>query len=525
MLVTRVEKVRGMNDVLPADSYVCKYIETKLTECFESFGYAPIELPIIEHTDLYLRKSGEDIVSRLYDFTYQNRRLCLRPEMTASVIRAYIDNFQGSSLPIRLYYSGPVFRYERPQKGRQRQFTQAGVELLGAIGAAADAEMIGLACKGLKFLEVSQFQVSVGHVGILAEFLKNLRLDNRVKTFLLANMETIREKGSDYVYELLLEKYPTDHLGAGQPITIDTQPDQDAGLSSTDTGKLADLILRLDESEARSVIVDLLRSMDIELDSSRPSDEIVNRLLEKIKRRPQEPVQVKHAIRFLDELCQLKGDVYPLLKEAEKLLIFNKMDLVPLNQLKSTMVLLENYDIDTSKITLDLGLSRGLQYYTGTIFEIYHGFIGEETQLCGGGRYDDLVITFGGQKNVEGTGFAYGIERLRLALDNEKKIPPKAKSVDVLLIPVSNEDFPYGIKVAETLRMHGVSVEMDVRNRSVTSNFQYANRRHIPFVVVLGSEEQLKTSLRLKKMSSGEEFQVDITDAVKLVKEYVSHVD
>ena len=524
MLTNRVEKVRGMNDVLTGDYYAYKHIESKLTECFESFGYAPIELPVIEHTDLYLRKSGEDIVGRLYDFTYQNRRLCLRPEMTASAIRAYIDNFQGSPLPARLFYSGPVFRYERPQKGRQRQFTQTGVELLGASGPTADAEVIGMACKGLGSLEVNQYQVSVGHVGILAEFLEHLRLDNRIKSFLLANIETIRENGSHAVLQRLMEKFPAYQPGANQSLVIETQFEQ-VTLPSEGSENLAHLISRLDDAEARSIIMDLLYSMDIELDSSRPPDEIVSRLLEKINRRHQAPLQINHAIQFLGELCQLKGDVNAILKEAERLLLAYNIDLVPLQQLHSIMALLDNYDIDKSKISLDLGLSRGLQYYTGTIFEIYHNIVGEETQLCGGGRYDDLVVTFGGKSTVPGSGFAYGIERLKAALEDESRLLPKVKSVSVLLVPVSIDDYPSGIRISEALRKQGLSVEMDVRNRSVTSNFQYANRQHIPFVIVLGSEERLTKDLRLKKMATGEEFQLDIANTVTLVKESINHVD
>ncbi|WP_162182963.1 ATP phosphoribosyltransferase regulatory subunit [Neosynechococcus sphagnicola] len=113
MQTTKIERVRGVVDALPDDCELNRQITERLKSCFESFGYRPLDVPIIEHTDLYLRKSGEEIIDRLYDFVYRNRRLCLRPEMTASVMRAYIDNFQADSLPVRLHYAGPVFRYEK----------------------------------------------------------------------------------------------------------------------------------------------------------------------------------------------------------------------------------------------------------------------------------------------------------------------------------------------------------------------------------------------------------------------------
>src|SRR5450830_144673 len=177
----RLEKVRGMNDVLPAEYEAGEGILAALKHSFKTFGYHPLDVPVVEHTELYLRKAGEDIISRLYDFTFQSRRLCLRPEMTASVIRAYIDNLQASALPVRLCYAGPVFRYEKPQRGRHRQFTQAGVELLGAPGPLADAEIIALACKSLDALGLPDYKVVLGHVGILSRFLEGLQLDSRLR--------------------------------------------------------------------------------------------------------------------------------------------------------------------------------------------------------------------------------------------------------------------------------------------------------------------------------------------------------
>ena len=149
MQTVKVERVRGVNDILPSTYQIDQQIKSILSRNFESYGYQPIDVPLIEYTELYLKKSGEDIISRLYDFIYRNRRLCLRPEFTASVVRAYLDNLQEVPLPVRLYYKGPVFRYEQPQKERYRQFTQMGIELIGATGAIADGEVISLASQGL----------------------------------------------------------------------------------------------------------------------------------------------------------------------------------------------------------------------------------------------------------------------------------------------------------------------------------------------------------------------------------------
>src|SRR6267154_2160355 len=115
---TPVQRVRGTNDVLPPHDARLRALESGLRRNFERFGYQGIQTPILEPLELFLRKSGDEIVARMYAFSHWNRRLCLRPELTASVMRAFVDGLQGHALPLRLQYAGPSFRYERPSRGR-----------------------------------------------------------------------------------------------------------------------------------------------------------------------------------------------------------------------------------------------------------------------------------------------------------------------------------------------------------------------------------------------------------------------
>jgi histidyl-tRNA synthetase len=465
-----------------------------------------VDVPVLEHTDLYLRKAGEDIIARLYDFTFQGRRLCLRPEMTASVIRAYVDSLQSNALPLRLCYAGPVFRYEKPQRGRHRQFTQAGVELLGAGGALADAEVIALAIKSLDALGLTDYQVVLGHVGILARFLESLQLDSRLRDFLMTNIELLRAQGADAVREKLPALFPS----FSQPA-----PDLPAGIDPSLAAHLAEM----DETAARGMVLDLLKSMDIELDSSRSPDEIVNRLLAKIKRGSQAP-RLDQALKFLSELSPLTGSPEQVLRDAEGLLAGYDIGLDALHELRAIFDMLANYGLDLSRITLDLGLSRGLQYYTGMIFEIYHGVPGEESQLCGGGRYDDLAQTLGARKSVAGCGFSFGVERIQLALADAGRLSIAAQPVQALVIAVGSQESAYAIRAAGALRQAGLRAELDVRGRSVTSNLQYANGQHIPFVVVAGSEEMEANRLRLKTMSTGAEQRLTVAEVISAIKEF-----
>jgi len=269
------------------------------------------------------------------------------------------------------------------------------------------------------------------------------------------------------------------------------------------------------------MVLELLKSMDIELDTfGRSPDEIVSRLLAKIKRRGHLRPRLDQALAFLNDLCRLTGAPAQVLQEAENLLAGYHLGLEPLHELRAIFETLTSYDLDPSRITLDLGLSRGLQYYTGMIFEIYHGSPGEESQLCGGGRYDDLVLTLGGRKSVPGCGFAYGLERIQLAMLDQQRIKIEPQAAQVLVIPVGSAESGYAIRTAEALRKAGLRVEFDVRGRSVTNNLQYANGQHIPFVIIAGSDELSAGLLRLKNMSTGAEQRLALADAVESILNY-----
>jgi histidyl-tRNA synthetase len=157
------------------------------------------------------------------------------------------------------------------------------------------------------------------------------------------------------------------------------------------------------------------------------------------------------------------------------------------------------------------------------IFEIYHGTGKQERQICGGGRYDDLVGTFGGRQDTPATGFSYGMERLRLALEAEGKVWQVQRQVDALVFPVSQDDAGYAINVAQQLRQMGLAVAMDLRGKSVSSNFQYANKQSIPYTILVGSEERQASKVVLKQMDSGEQQQLTVSDAAQHIHDELKH--
>lgn len=198
-----VEPVRGMRDVLPQQQRAEAAVRHALEAEIQRWGYRTLDLPVVERRALYLQKSGEELIGKLYDFAHQGRDLALRPEWTASVLRAYLSEMQAEPLPVRVAYSGPVFRYERPQRATFRQFTQVGVELIGGAAPVADAEIVLLACRGLERVGVRDRRVTVGHIGIIRALLSGLDLADRTANVLLWNIERLRNGDRDLIRQQL----------------------------------------------------------------------------------------------------------------------------------------------------------------------------------------------------------------------------------------------------------------------------------------------------------------------------------
>jgi histidyl-tRNA synthetase len=498
-----VQRVRGTTDVLPPDDARLRRLESRLRDGLERFGYQGIQTPIIEPLELFLRKSGDEIVARMYSFSHWNRRLCLRPEVTASVIRAYVDQLQGHSLPLRVHYSGPIFRYERPSRGRSRQFTVVGLELIGASGPAADAEVLHLACAGLATLGITRYRLVVGHLGAALQLLAALGMTDHAQGLVLDQMEPIA-RGRVDLDAAIARVAGLLGGGAGH------------GANGT-TSELPAGLANLPQEQATAIAADILSraSLPVEGGARRPSD-IIQRLLAKA-RRPDPTDQVRTAFEFVAELhaaaCppeRLQTDLRPLLER-------HALSTEPVDELVGALDLLRAYaplgpDV---QIEVDLSLARGLRYYTGLVFEIYADSSEGPLQLCGGGRYDDLVRALGGREAVAACGFQYGLERLDLVAAHDDASSRRR----VLVVGVTADDHPTALGVAGQLRaLDGVAVEQEVRLRGVRSALRYADRAGIEVVVIVGEREREEGVVVVRDLRTGEEARVPTADVVDVVR-------
>jgi len=506
----KIASLRGLRDVFSAELSRQRDIQTRLERHFALYGYAPVASPILEPTELFLRKSGEDAAARLYEFDFKNRRIAMRPELSASILRAYVEHLQDAPLPLRLQYCGPVFRYEKPQQLRSRQFTLCGVELIGAAGPLADAEILHLACSGLEQLGIQDYSITIGHRGMLADFLQGLGLRQQLRTFLLRNMENLRKYGLATVLEKLPAIYPAFAAELAQSqVQGSATPDKSQGL--------LEALRAMSEEEAHQAVTDFLASLNIRIASHRDQRDVVDRLLRKLHEDAQAP-KLMRALDYMQRLSQLCGAPADTLPAARDLAREFGSDARAIDDLERSLARFADYGAFTGSLQLDCGLQRGLHHSTGLNFELHvAGASGEPVQLCGGGRYDHFIQALGANEPKPALGFAFGLERLSSLFDTGDA--PPAPATAALVIPIAACDRPEAASTARDLRADGIATELCIDERSLRRSLKAAARRRIPLALLIGEREREAQSLVLRDLREGSELRIPRANICQAVKE------
>jgi histidyl-tRNA synthetase len=392
-----------------------------------------------------------------------------------------------------VHYGGPIFRYERPSRGRSRQFTVVGLELIGASGAAADAEVLHLACAGLEAVGITRYRLVVGHLGAALQLLAQLGMSDHAQGLVLDQMEPIARGRVEP--EAAIARVAA-LLGGGH-----------GSVNGAATTDLPPSLADLPPDQATAVAADILSraSLPVEGGARQPRD-IIQRLLAKA-RRPDPTGQVRAAFDFVGELHRAAGPPTRFARELRPLLEQRGLSTTPVDDVLGALELLHAYGplSPEAEIVVDLSLARGLRYYTGLVFEIYVDAPDGPSQLCGGGRYDDLVRSLGGRESVPACGFQYGLERLDLALDQaQPEIRPH-----VLVVGVTQDDHTAALAVARPIRdIDGLVVEQDIRLRGVKAALRYADRAGIHLVAIVGDRERQEDVVVLRDMRTREEVRI-----------------
>lgn len=414
----RVQRPKGTVDILPNESGSWEKVEQILRDFFKQANYREIRTPSFENYNVFSRSSGEtsDVVEKeMYDFNDKGgRHIALRPEGTAGVVRAYVEDKLYApevAKPLNVYYIESTFRYERPQAGRQREFHQIGIESFGSANPLADVETIVLAHDLLAKLGVKNYELHINTLG-------NAQVRQDYHDALVNYFMPVRDQLSD------------------------------------------DSKRRLEKNPLRI------------LDSKDEQDK---------KFLPNAP----KIVDYLDE--ESKGNFDQIL------------------------MMLDQLDI---KYVIDNDLVRGLDYYTGVIFEfmVEDKSIWESAStILGGGRYDNLVEEFDGPK-TPAVGFGIGEERLMLVLHKQNPALFEDQGIDFFITNIGEEAAIKAVEIARLLRSQGLKVQYDVDQKKLKAQFKKADRAEAKYVITLGAKEMAAGILNVKRLADAKTFKLELTD-------------
>ena len=422
-MAKNIQAIRGMNDCSPTESPLWQWIEGQVRQILSSYGYSEVRMPIVESTPLFARAIGEvtDVVSKeMYTFWDNDEQLTLRPEGTAGCVRAAIERGWIYNNEQRLWYMGPMFRHERPQKGRYRQFHQAGVEVFGIANPEIDAELIILTARLWKELGIDQ------HVSLQLNSIGSLEARANYRSALVAFLENYQDLMSDEEKERL----------------------------------------------------------------------------------------VKNPLRILDTKNEALQEV---LNGAPKLLDYlDDESHEHFNQLCSLL------DAMGVKYEINPKLVRGLDYYNKTVFEWVTSALGAQGTVCGGGRYDGLVEQLGGHA-TQGVGFAMGLERLVLLVQEVNKEITLPQAVDLYLVYAGEGTTLNAFQIAEQIRseLPQVRVMTHCSGGKFQKQFKRADKIEAKYALVIGeSEVQAKTVVVKDLRNGAEQITLSQVDLIATLKTY-----
>lgn len=387
-----VARLGGMKD-LSQDAWRTKRdLQDRLGELIGSFGYRHLETPILELTDLFLRKSGGALASKIYSFTDPgSNSVSLRPEFTSSIMRHYLECADATQLPVRWQYSGPVFRYEVSHPEANGQFTQIGAELLGSSGITADAEVLGLAAQVLSKAEVADWRLQLADLDVLNSVLDAVGVSERARNFIIDNVPKLKQ-GHQVIPQVLEEAHRL-HL-------TEQYANEDY---------LVEAVQGLDDSQARVVLRGLLKWNAADQLGQRSAEEVVDRLLRKL-RGSDEGRTLERGLELASDLAAIRGEPKEALAGVEAVVRESGAKPEAFERLSQLLTLVLSDPTIGDHLELDFGLVRGLAYYNGIVFEVTHSSWPES--LGGGGRYDGLAKALGSRDIVPALGFAYNLEAL-----------------------------------------------------------------------------------------------------------------
>ncbi|MBR1654130.1 MAG: histidine--tRNA ligase [Clostridia bacterium] len=425
----------GFMELLPNEQILFNEMKEKIQKTYEKFGFLPLNTPIIESAEVLLAKAGGETEKQIYRFKKGDNDLALRFDLTVPLAKYVTEYYPNLTFPFRRYQIGKVYRGEKAQRGRYREFYQCDIDIIGEneLSLINDAEIPSIIYSTFRELGFDDFTISINNRKILNGLFEYLELKDK-SVDILRIIDKIDKIGKENVIKEI----------------------QDLGVEQAKT------------------------------------DTIMN-------------------------FISITGNVEETINSLRGLNIDNELFNLGVNELEEVAKNINLFGVPTENYRIDLTIARGLDYYTGTVYETFLNQYRQLGSVCSGGRYDNLSDYYTDRK-MPGVGISIGLSRLFFQLTDNKIIEAGNRSISKVMIASMVDDFSKSIEIATVLRENGINTQVYTDKAKIKNQFKYANRLNIPYVIVIGEDEIKNNVVSLKNMESGEQETLTLVDAINVIK-------
>lgn len=428
----------GFMELLPQEQVKFNKIETILKEVYGLYGFYPLDTPVLEKSEVLLAKAGGETEKQIYRFLKGDTDLTMRFDLTVPLAKYVAKNYNELVFPFKRYQIGKVYRGERAQKGRFREFYQADIDIIGdgELNIINDAEIPSIIYQTFSRLGLTDFTIRINNRKILSGFFNMLKLNDK---------------------------------------TVDVM-------------RIVDKIEKIGEDN----FIDELKEIGV------PKEDC-SKILEFIK---------------------IEGTNEEIITSLKKFAGSNEMFDQGVNELELINKYIADFKVPKENYKIDLSIARGLDYYTGTVYETIFNKHPEIGSICSGGRYDNLAEYYT-NKNLPGVGISIGLTRLFYVLNEMDYISNVNNApADVLIIPMT-EDLSYAINISTTLRKNKIKTQIYFEDKKFKNKISYANRTNIKYVLFLGEDEIAENKVTIKDLETGEQFSFPLEESINMIKNHI----